>query len=106
MSRFAGLPCSKSSDSDRPSATRHPIVLRPTAARFLRAAASGTLGLALPLALGASSVLPVAPGGSAPAASFAVAGLLGATGDVAIEVSTDADRAMSGTLAFGDPEDP
>lgn len=109
MSRFAGLPCSKSSDQDRPIATLLVPSVRFNARRLIRAAASGTLGVALPFALGASSILPVAQStaASATAATFAATGLVGASGDVALAAaSPDLDRVLSGTLAFGDPSDP
>ena len=112
MSRFAGLPCRTSSAPDRPSTTRPFAFSRPTWARLLRSAAGGALSLALPFVLGASSALravrPVAA--PAPAARFAVAGLLGATGDsgglasaTGLSAPMAQEDALGGTLNFGDP---
>ena len=110
MSRFAGLPCRMSSEQDRPS---HPLAFpRSTTIRLLRAATAGTLSLALPFVLGVSSILPAAPATTspAPAAVFAMTGLLGAVGDTSAlpdgALSSSTGNEVSGILAFGDPNDP
>lgn len=108
MSRFAGLPRRTSSEQDRSSATRPSPLLRPTIRRAARAATGGALSLAIPLILGASA-LPAAQAdaAAAPAAAFAVAGLIGTTGDAAVGMGTAADTMLQGgTLAFGNPNDP
>jgi len=107
MSRFAGLPRCMSTHHARPSATRS-LSLREPVRRYARAAAGGLLGAALPLILGASAALPAAQPNRAPApaAAFAAAGLLGATGDSGLAAMPSSDVALEGLLAFADPNDP
>ncbi len=70
------------------------------------------LSAALALIIAISAVLPAARPArlDAPAASFAVAGLIGAVGDASGLSDADLfmaqDATRSGTLAFGDPADP
>lgn len=70
------------------------------------------LSAALAQIIAISAVLPTARPArlDAPAASFAVAGLIGAVGDVSGVSDADLfmaqDATRSGTLAFGDPSDP
>ncbi len=109
MSRFAGLPCRMSSKQDRPSATPSFVLLPSTVRKAVRAATGGALGLALPVILGTSSVLPAVPAAAAPApaAAFAVTGVLGASGDAGAAAVASFDVTLrSGTLVFGDPNDP
>ena len=111
MSRFAGLPCRMSPDHDRPSSALSPTTYRLTRSRLLRLAASATLSLSLPFALGVSALLPTGGAAAAPASAAALAatGLIGAIGEpVALDDAAlgFGETEIAGTLAFGDPNDP
>lgn len=106
MSRFAGLPRRTSTDQDRSTITPRFAFPHPTAARTLRSVIIAAATVSLSIILGASGALPSAVryNASAPAANFAVAGLVGATGDLSVSAAADngADS-LSGTFSFGDP---
>ena len=111
MSRFAGLPCRMSPNHDRPSSALSPTTYRLTRSRLLRLAASATLSLSLPFALGVSALLPTGGAAAAPASAAALAatGLIGAIGEpVALDDAAlgFGETEIAGTLAFGDPNDP